>query len=64
VIYRLEDPEDNELTLESLLKVAAAFDMPLLVDLPEWEDWFKKMSDSSGAALCRRSFDLNRLSKL
>lgn len=64
VISRLEDPDYGRLTVETLLKVAAAFDLPLMIDMPEWEDWFYKMSDSSPDALHRQSFDLNRLCKI
>jgi hypothetical protein len=64
VVSRLEDPDYGRLTLETLLKVAAAFDLPIIVDMPEWEDWFQKMSDFSPEAMHRHSFDLKRLSKI
>ncbi len=64
VISRLEDPDYGRLTLETLLEVAAAFDLPLFIDMPEWEDWFDKVSDSSTRALHRRGFDLNRLTEI
>ena len=63
VISRLEDPDYGRFSLETLLKVAAAFDLPLFIDMPEWEDWLRKMSDHSTGPLQRHSFDLQRLTR-
>jgi transcriptional regulator with XRE-family HTH domain len=64
VISRLEDPDYGRLTVETLLEVAAAFDLPLLIDMPEWEDWLVRTCDLSPQSLERQSFELERLTKI
>lgn len=61
VISRLEDPDYGKLSLQSCLEIAVAYDLPLLVQFVEWDDWLARMSNMSPSALRKRSFDANRL---
>src|ERR1700693_2891082 len=38
VVSRIEDPDYGRLSLETVFEVAEAFDLPLWIDIPEWED--------------------------
>jgi transcriptional regulator with XRE-family HTH domain len=64
VISRLEDPDYGKLSLQSCLEIAVAFDLPLLVQFVEWDDWLARMSNVSPSALRKRGFDANRLLEL
>jgi transcriptional regulator with XRE-family HTH domain len=61
VISRIEDPDYGKLSLQTCLEIAIAFDLPLLVQFVEWDDWLARMSNVSPSALRKRSFDANRL---
>jgi hypothetical protein len=61
VISRLEDPEYGKMTLQTLLEVAAAYDLPLWIDMPEWDDWLTKIRDVPKSGFKRISFDANSL---
>jgi transcriptional regulator with XRE-family HTH domain len=60
-ISRLEDPDYGRVSLTTLLEIAEAFDIALLVQFVEWDDWLQRTADVSPPALQKRSFDINRL---
>jgi transcriptional regulator with XRE-family HTH domain len=61
VISRLEDPDYGRLSLQTLFEVAAVFGLPLYIDMPDWDEWFRLMEDMSSQNLLRRRFDMERL---
>ncbi|MGI0086025.1 MAG: helix-turn-helix domain-containing protein, partial [Nitrososphaerales archaeon] len=63
VVSRLEDPDYGKMNLRTLLEAAAAFDLPLWIDMPEWEDWLMKIRDVPKTGFKRNSFDADRLVK-
>jgi transcriptional regulator with XRE-family HTH domain len=60
-ISRAEDPDYGKLTLQTLLEIASAYDLPLLIQFVEWEDWLRRMADVSPPALQKRGFNRERL---
>lgn len=61
VISRYEDPDYGKMSLQTLLEVASAFDLPVWVDIPEWEDWFEHIKDVPSSKTKRSSFNLEKL---
>ena len=56
VISRLEDPDYGRLSLKTLLEVAAAFDVALLVQFAAFSELLKRFSDLSPEALAVPDF--------
>jgi hypothetical protein len=44
-----------------VFEIAAAFSLPVYIDMPEWDDWFRLMGRMSEHDLQRHSFDLDHL---
>jgi transcriptional regulator with XRE-family HTH domain len=61
VISRIEDPDYGKLSVQTLLETAAAFGLPLWIDMPEWEEWLERIRDVPSSTTRRRSFDAARL---
>jgi transcriptional regulator with XRE-family HTH domain len=61
VISRLEDPDYGKQSLQTLLETAAAFGLPLWVDIPEWEDWLVRIREVPKSSTSRKTFDAERL---
>src|SRR5262245_19601476 len=63
VISRLEDPDYGKLSLQTLIDLAEAFDVALLVQFVEWPDWLTRLANVSPSALQKRSFDVAALTQ-
>lgn len=61
VISRLENPDYGKLSLQTLLEIAAALDVPLLVQYVNWDDWLTRTANVSPTNLRKHSFDAGRL---
>ena len=61
VISRLEDPNYGRLSLQTLFDVAAAFSLPIYIDMPEWNEWFRLMDAMSNNSLQRQGYDAAQL---
>ena len=55
-ISRIEDPDYGRLNLQTLFELAAAFDVALLVQFVDWDDWLGRMDDVSANAMQKESF--------
>jgi transcriptional regulator with XRE-family HTH domain len=61
VISRLEDPDYGKLSLQTCLEIAVSYDLPLLVQFVEWDDWLLRMSNMSPSAFRKKGFDAGQL---
>lgn len=62
-ISKLEDPEYGKVSLQTLFEIAEAFDLPLLVQFPEWSDWLRRMKNQSRENFEKKGFDADFLNK-
>lgn len=60
-VARLENPDYGKVTVSTLLEVANAMDVALLIQFVEWDDFLDRMSDLSSTAMGKRSFDLSQI---
>lgn len=64
VISRLEDPDYGRLSTKTIFEVAAAFGLPVYIDLPNWDEWFRLMEDVSARAMVRQPFNAASINAL
>ncbi len=57
VVSRLEDPDYGRASVQTLLEIAAALDIPVSITFPQWEDWFRSIRKNKKADLERRNFN-------
>jgi transcriptional regulator with XRE-family HTH domain len=60
VVSRLEDPDYGKLSVQTLLEVASAFDVALLIQYVNFPEFLKRTRDVSQEALRADSFDANQ----
>lgn len=61
VVSRIEDPDYGKLSTQTVFEIAAAFKLPVYLDLPNWDEWFRLMEDMSSRTFGRRGFDAEHL---
>jgi transcriptional regulator with XRE-family HTH domain len=61
VVSRLEDPSYGKMTVATLLEVAKAFDVALLIKFVDYRTFLRETSDLSTPAMAVESFDYNSL---
>jgi transcriptional regulator with XRE-family HTH domain len=57
VLSRIEDPDYGKPTVQTLLEVASAFDVALLIQFVSYPEFLRRTKDVSTAALDAASFD-------
>ncbi len=62
-ISKLEDPEYGKVSLQTLFDIAEAFDLPLLVQFPEWSDWLMRMKNQSRRNFEKSGFEADPLNR-
>src|ERR1700721_2321265 len=64
VLSRIEDPDYGKLSIQTLLEVASAFDIALIVQFADFPEFVKRMEDVSPEALNRESFSETKFTAL
>lgn len=63
-ISKLEDPEYGKVSLQTLFEIAEAYDLPLLVQFPEWSEWLRRMKNQSRENFEKKSFNADLLNRV
>lgn len=61
VVSRLEDPDYGKLSVQSLLEIASAFDVALLVQFVSYPEFLRRTRDVSASVLNAESFNVDQL---